>query len=308
MRKTINSITLQNMEFFITVAKYSNMRMAAEELFVTQPLLSQRISSLEGELGLKLFFRTKKGLELTDAGMDLKESWEKIINEIYASIEKCSKVQEQNMVHITLGVFEALWSEKYFALYQKIQNTIPDYALEFQPIPLQEWIHSLENREVDVLLVPDYGQLPEYKNLKKYEVAKSPLYVTFSLDHPFYEKKIVKWHDLVQTDILVPKALGASDYVNFIKQQLAPNDISFRILTFKDINAVKLKLYMGKGVLIAVSPLSEEESKCLTYKRIADSCIDLVLLWKKDAIYSNMDDIIMKISCAVKEFLSSKQR
>lgn len=63
--KQYSSITLQNIEFFITVAKTCNMRKSATLLNVTQPLLSQRIAQMENELEIKLFLRQKQGLTLT---------------------------------------------------------------------------------------------------------------------------------------------------------------------------------------------------------------------------------------------------
>lgn len=53
---------------FITVAKYLNMRQAAEELYMAQPNISRAIKNLEDELGIALFERQKKRLILTGAG------------------------------------------------------------------------------------------------------------------------------------------------------------------------------------------------------------------------------------------------
>ncbi len=62
---------LRQLEYFAAVARHRHFTRAAESLYVTQPALSQQVRRLEAELGLQLFRRTSKGVELTSAGEDL---------------------------------------------------------------------------------------------------------------------------------------------------------------------------------------------------------------------------------------------
>ena len=57
------------LEYFVSVAEQGSFSKAAQELFVTQPVISQQIAALEKELGFALFTRSAKGVQLTQAGM-----------------------------------------------------------------------------------------------------------------------------------------------------------------------------------------------------------------------------------------------
>ena len=60
------------------MAKYKNFSLAAKELSYTPSALSHIADSLENELGVKLFIRTRKGVEITDDGKMLYEKFLKI--------------------------------------------------------------------------------------------------------------------------------------------------------------------------------------------------------------------------------------
>ena len=63
---------LRVLKYFLAVAQEGNITAAANVLHVTQPTLSRQLMDLETELGVKLFERTRHGVELTSAGVALR--------------------------------------------------------------------------------------------------------------------------------------------------------------------------------------------------------------------------------------------
>ncbi|MCO5973047.1 LysR family transcriptional regulator [Actinoallomurus soli] len=66
-----NRISLHKLEVFCRVVERGGVRFAAEDLFVSQPVISAHLRSLEERLGVKLFRREGRGLELTEAGAEV---------------------------------------------------------------------------------------------------------------------------------------------------------------------------------------------------------------------------------------------
>ncbi|MEV4893570.1 LysR family transcriptional regulator, partial [Nonomuraea sp. NPDC055795] len=58
---------------FLAVAEEGNLTRAAERLYVSQPALTKQIKSLETQLGVRLFTRSRAGMALTEAGRALRE-------------------------------------------------------------------------------------------------------------------------------------------------------------------------------------------------------------------------------------------
>jgi DNA-binding transcriptional LysR family regulator len=62
------TVNLEYYRIFYYTAKHKSITLAANELFISQPAVSQAIKQLENSIGGKLFFRTPKGVKLTSEG------------------------------------------------------------------------------------------------------------------------------------------------------------------------------------------------------------------------------------------------
>ena len=82
------NIDLELYRIFYTVAKYKNISKATEELYISQPAITQRINNLERQLNIKLFYRKPDGMQLTLEGREL-------YNYVKNSIEVMNNVENK---------------------------------------------------------------------------------------------------------------------------------------------------------------------------------------------------------------------
>src|SRR5690554_106251 len=74
-------MTITQLQYALALAEYRNFTLAAEKCFVTQPTLSMQIQKLEEELGVLIFDRSKKPIQLTQVGEKIIEQARRIVNE-----------------------------------------------------------------------------------------------------------------------------------------------------------------------------------------------------------------------------------
>lgn len=74
-------MTITQLQYLLSVAEYQNYTLAAQKVFVTQPTLSMQINKLEAELGIQIFDRSKKPVQLTEVGQTIVNQARNIVNE-----------------------------------------------------------------------------------------------------------------------------------------------------------------------------------------------------------------------------------
>lgn len=102
------NVNLELYKIFYKVAKYKHMSKAANELFISQPAVSQAIKKLENQLGGTLFLRSNKGLELTEEGKMLYSYISGVMDLINNAENEFSNFKELKNGEIKIGVSTTL--------------------------------------------------------------------------------------------------------------------------------------------------------------------------------------------------------
>ena len=118
-------MTLDQLKTFLWVSRLGGVRKAAQEMNITQPAVSGRISALEESLGTTLFERTHKGVSLTKQGVLLRDYAEKIADLVERIKSNVVPAESVNSL-LRIGVAETivqLWLPTFLsALYEKYPN------------------------------------------------------------------------------------------------------------------------------------------------------------------------------------------
>lgn len=110
---------------FLAVARRLGFRAAADELALTQPAVSRQIKGLEDELGLPLFLRGTRHVELTGAGQALLRALEPLVGQLDATVRQLrSNAVRQPVALTTFASFASLWLLPRMAGFQTLHPDI----------------------------------------------------------------------------------------------------------------------------------------------------------------------------------------
>jgi len=101
---------LRHFRYVIAVAEELHFGRAAERLNICQPPLSHQIRLLEQELGVKLFERTKRHVEVTEAGIRLVEEARKVLAQVDHAAKVATRTSKGEFGHLSLGM---TWERKF---------------------------------------------------------------------------------------------------------------------------------------------------------------------------------------------------
>ncbi len=100
-------MTLQQLSYFLAAARHGSFSAAAESLHLAQPSLSEQVRRLEAELGVPLFVRAGRGLELTEAGHLLQPHAERTLQAAQEAQESVREVRELTGGSVAFGTWSS---------------------------------------------------------------------------------------------------------------------------------------------------------------------------------------------------------
>ena len=189
---------LRHFKYFLAVAEELNIGRAAARLHISQPPLTRQIRALEAELGVELFVRTAKGVELTQAGEMFREEASHIGMLVEAAIDRVQRAGEGKLGRLDVGVFGSAIYDIIPKLLQDFRTLLPDVSVVLHTMNKNEQIEALRQRRITVGFnrmtpsLPDIGRelivnerllavLPEHHPL----AAQSAVSLRALGDNPF---------------------------------------------------------------------------------------------------------------------------
>jgi Transcriptional regulator len=117
---------IRQIKYFLTVAEEGQITSAAKRLNISQPPLSQQLKSLENELGVDLLIRKSRNVELTEAGMILRDKSEQILELVNAAEKQLKDFHKGLNGTVNIGSVAssaiAILPEKVYRFHTKYPN------------------------------------------------------------------------------------------------------------------------------------------------------------------------------------------
>ena len=183
-------------EYFLAAAEYLNFTRAANVLYISQPSLSKQIAILEDELGVALFDRKPRDLQLTPAGKLLYHEYKRIMPEIDAISEKVMRLKDEKCETLSIGCIESIY------LGDTAIRAIREFSSKALNVELFIERHGfdvLHNKIIDGTIDVAFTfstQIGKLKNIMCSQVEQRRRYIIMSADHRLASRDDVTVEDL----------------------------------------------------------------------------------------------------------------
>lgn len=245
---------------FYFVATSSSFKEASVKLYMSQPAISKQMKELEDILGVKLFTRFNKGIELTKTGRILFEQLEKANFYLKESINQIEKIKDLKAGELIIGCPSHITS---FYLLDKIKSFKTDYGnIEIKVVngSTSEMLDDLHHHKIDFMV--DFDPIDNKYHDFKIEVLD--YYETVLIANYKFDKKIKSLNDLINQNFVLP--LPRSSVRKNFEKILLNNSISINVgldLDTTDLIISAVKKNFGIGYVIRESVKEELKQKTI---------------------------------------------
>ncbi|MEJ3659329.1 LysR substrate-binding domain-containing protein [Actinomycetes bacterium KLBMP 9759] len=122
---------LRQLRYFLAVAEERSVTRAAARLHLTQPPLSAQLARLENELGVPLFVRHRRGVDLTDAGRQLVEHARRLLSDVETATDAVRRTGQGRSGRLTLAFVPSVVWSGLAELLRRFHGARPDVELRF---------------------------------------------------------------------------------------------------------------------------------------------------------------------------------
>lgn len=143
-------VNLDLYRVFYSVAKCGSLTKAANELFISQPAVSQAIKQLENQLGGKLFNRLSRGMELTDGGRKMFQIVSEIIDKLTVAENEFSQISTSATGTIRISASDLFTTYKLMPYISEFYEMYPNVSFSFTNSTTRKSIELVKENKVDI--------------------------------------------------------------------------------------------------------------------------------------------------------------
>lgn len=193
---------LRTLNYFLTVAEELNITHAARKLHMSQPPLSRQLAQLEEELGVTLFIRGKRKIELTEEGKYLMQQARYILNMASHTAAQLSQMQPgEAKGTLLLGVTETCSASTLPAVLPSFLKKYPQITYEILCGNSNEICRKLEEGILDIGIIRDPLELSKFE---AHFLKKESWIAIVGREHPLAGRREIQVEELFEEPLFIP--------------------------------------------------------------------------------------------------------
>lgn len=193
-------MNLRDIKYILAVAETRHFGKAAERCFVSQPTLSGQIKKLEDQLGVVIFERTNRSVEVTPIGEQILEHARLLVEQSDA-IEQVARAHQDPLAGpLRVGAIPTLSPYLMPLVLVPLKRRCPQLQLVLFEETTDALLRRLERHELDAALLATPTPNPDLTSIPLFD---EPFWLAHPRKHPLYDKDDITQADLESIDLLL---------------------------------------------------------------------------------------------------------
>jgi len=274
-------IELRHIQYFRTLAETLHFGRAAQQLHISQPPLSRQIALLEQKLGVALFTRTRRSVQLTNAGERFYADTEKIFSMLEQAQRNALAAAEGQVGALSVGFMMSAAYNVLPTLTTQYLSRYPDVDVKLTEIVPNVQADMVRTSAIDigVMYRPE-----DCRGLETVTIFREPLVAVLSRNHPLAKRRSLAITDLAtEAFLIIPREVAPVYYdltINFcLSRGFKPR---IRLETNLQQTIVNLA---GEGLGVAMVPNSMRNMRLSTavFIPLQDApMLEVAVIWNRD--------------------------
>lgn len=250
----------RQLEILVRVAELGSFSKAAAALYLTQPTVSERVRSLEEELGVKLLDRQQRGASPTKAGQLLLEYARRVLQLQREARQALDEFQGRMSGELIVGASTIPGEYVLPPLIGRFKAKFPDISISLLIGDTQGVLDWVVEGKVETGVV---GAQIDHRAIEYRELGPDELVLVVAADHPWYGKKTVSLDEVRQEPLIVrEKGSGSRHALERALGEVGLDLGAFRVVgEMGSTQAIKQAVKAGVGVSMISKRAVEEECR-----------------------------------------------
>ena len=244
------------LETFVCVVEAGSFNKAAERLYISPPAVIKQINLLEENLDIRLFIRTHRGLQMTEAGKSFYQDAKCIIQYCKDSVTRARNAMQESEEIIRIGTSMMTPAQILVDLWPRLQEYCPD--IKFRLVPFENTPENAREilgnlgQNIDVVAGIFDETMLQLRRCAGLEISRESICCAVSIHHRLAVKERLTVNDLHGETLMLMRR-NWSHYVDMLRDDLRENhpEISIEDFDFYDVTAFN-KCENNNCVLMAI--------------------------------------------------------
>jgi DNA-binding transcriptional LysR family regulator len=240
-------LRIKQFKVFLALAETLHFGKAAQQLYMSQPALTFQIQSMESEIGMQLFNRDRRHVELTEAGKNLVITGNRIMSELRQFKENLGVLATEQQLRVICAP-----SGEHVILptiIRRLKEIWPNCNVVLSSYPPIEYLRALQENHVDVLLMVRKVETP---GVTFQPITKQQMYAVVPEHSVFAQRGSISVQEFAENPVIVTSRQFCDQTQPLYERMLLPYGVTPQFIEAPGQQSAQMSL-VAAGVGLAMA-------------------------------------------------------